>query len=307
MMGECYSGPVHGPGRRAAGRSVPVGPGPVGTGVRSPAGHGRRRPRPRSAGPSTSTTRWPSARRCRPPCPRSPQSASSTRTGVPIVVQRSRRSSAWRARPGTVPRSHPSGPEGLEQGVEELGPVHRVPGQLAQGGGRPHQVLGQVVVAGRPVHVDPDPDDDGRRSTPAGPGTGARSASARTPASFRPSPPNRSLGHLMPGRTPATDSARLGGGQGHRGTGTGGVAAAGRSGRSRTDTSRLAPGGASQRRSSRPRPARLVVGHGHHALGSPGPGLARAGTDWSSRSSSKRRMSVNRGPGMAHTLRAVTV
>ena len=183
------------------------------------------------------------------------------------------------------------------------------PASWLQGGGRsrPGPRGRSSSVAGQFTLI-PIPTTIGRRGPGARPDRRDRSqvGLGQDPgqlATVRPQQVVRPLDPQPRGRRPTRRPRRRPGPPRHW---PGGGRPAGRSGRSRTDTSRLAPGGASQRRPSRPRPA-----SGSRPRPPPPrerrPGPRRAGTGWSSRSSSKRRMSVNRVPGMAHTLRAVTV
>ena len=117
-------------------------------------------------------------------------------------------------------------------------------------------------------------------ATTAG-GAAENSASARIPASLAP-PTSRSFGHFSWASTPATSAQASRAARARapvqrcRSSGL-------QSGRRSTEASRLAPGGDSQRRSRRPRPA----SGGRPpppALRAPPGGPARAGTSWWSRS-----------------------
>ena len=294
MIGECYSGPD-----RAA------------------------RERPRSAGRAAH-----GPRRRRPPCAVRPPtvhhqvalgghvggrplelpSASSTRTGVPERGAPGRRSAACRPGPDAVPRSSTRGSRAAEQGVEQPATGRRTrPVQLAQRVGRSRPGSGgRSSSVRRPVHVDPDPHHDRvRGSRRAAAGTG-QVGLGQHPGQLAAVAAQQVVGPLDPHRpAPATRGDGVGRGQGHHRAGQVPVRrAAGRAGAAPT------PAGWTRRRlpaPTEPAPARrLVVGHRHHALGRP----RRAS---SSRYrlvesiESNRRMSVNRVPGMAHTLRAVPV
>ena len=239
-------------GHRASGRArgrtrVQACAGPGGrTWTTSPATTVRRRP-------STSTTRWPSP-------VVSTASALEVRSGQldphgrPTVVHRRPEALGL---PGPACRRLeivPPGPERPEQGGQHLGPVHRVTDLLAQRSGRTGHTLGKVLVVPRPVHVDPDADHD---RTDRGIGTGPASASRPRPA-LRPVSPVRGHQVVRPldprlQRRPPSSTASA------AASATTALArcrcSAGSAGRSRTESNRLVPSGASHRRPRRPRPA----------------------------------------------------
>ena len=224
----------------------------------------------------------------------------------PASTHRARRSAACRAPAGRGrARSATPGLQGPRAG--------RRAGRPGRPAGRSRAAREVAVVA-----------RSGGRSSSAGPGqatlmpmpttTGARARSATGPPGRpRPGPrpacarpaTSRSFGHLRPAARPASASDRRRRRPGPPPRVDRWRLAGGRSGRSSTETSRFGPGGASQRRPSRPRPA---------SGGRPPPpaprvrpgGPRRAGSGWSSRWSSNRRTSVNRVPGhVARTLRGV--
>ena len=150
-----------------------------------------------------------------------------------------------------------------------------------------------------PGHVDPDPDDHARRGRrcPA-----ENSASASTPASFAcradqqvvgPLQHRLHAGHLRTGVRPRQRHRRRA--QVH--------SVPPHAGRSRTEASRFAPGGDSQRRSSRPRPAVWWSATTTRPSGAPWRARSRTYVLVESTSSSQRMS--HSPPHMADTIRRV--
>ena len=85
-------------------------------------------------------------------------SASSTRTGVPRVVQRVAEVAAcWRAWPAVVARSATRGSSAIEQGVEERIRVHRPTRQLLRSDtARPAEFGGELVLVVLPGQLTVD-------------------------------------------------------------------------------------------------------------------------------------------------------
>ena len=234
-------------------------------------GHGPRRPPTRRAARSAVSTSRRPASSIPTARPENSSLGSTTRTSWPSVAQRARISPASRRRPdawssrgrrraraarrcsSTTLRS--SGDAAALRSSRQVPP--------ASGGPGPGDIQADARHHGR---------RRGRRTRPRpGPSQlGAAHQQVIRPFQQRPRPrPPRRRRRGRPGPAAPVQRCRSSGSQ---------------SGRSSTEASRLAPGGDSQRRSSRPRPGRLVVGHRHQAFGLPPDGLARAGRSWSNRS-----------------------
>ena len=176
--------------------------------------------------------------------------ARTTRTDRPMVAQRRRtlvrQPSPSRPRRRAGDAGRPGRPAAGQE--QRRSPVRRLASRRRGSAGL--ETRAAHTLGPRPGHVDPDPHHDGGERLAGELGLGQ----APRRASPRPRRPSRSLGHFNTGSTPAT-SAQLSAAasatrcraQVHLGSS--------HPGRRRTEASRFAPGGDSQRRSSRPRPA----------------------------------------------------